>query len=135
MTIALTNNLQIRNVAKLRASRFLTDDGQGRAIVYLRATQSGAGAADGAEFAVVLDDAAPCTVAMANAQPIGINDAVVPGAPTVIAGAATAARNAYASAGTHVAGLKALETLGLSAGWISSAVTAAAATGLAGVVS
>ena len=135
MTIALTNNVQIRNVAKVRASRFLTDDGQGHAVVYLRATQSGAGAADGNEVAVALDDALPFAGVVAGAQPLGINDALTYGPLTVIAGAATAARNAYAGAGSHAAGLKALETLGLTAGWISSAVTAAAATGLAGVVS
>lgn len=135
MTIALTTNAAIRNIAKLRVTRFLDDDGQGRAVVFLRATQSGAGGADGNEFPVTLDDAAPCTVAMANAQPIGINDVIVPGAPTVIAGAATAARNAYAGAGGRAAAYRALETLGLAAGWISQTATAAAPTGFAGVVS
>lgn len=135
MTIALTNNVAVRNIAKVRVTRFVDDDGQGHAVVFLRATQSGAGGADGAEFAVVLDDVNPCTVAMANAQPIGINDAIVPGAPTAFANAATAARNAYAGAGGRAAAYRALETLGIATGWISSAPTAAAPTGFAGVVS
>lgn len=122
MTIALTTNVNIPNVNRIRVKRFVPDDGQGNAMVVVVAVTGGGGNIESHPHTITLRDVEQSGVVMANATPTGLGDVLVPGASIVIPNAASDAEAAYRSGNNKAAALRALETLGISVGWIHASL-------------
>jgi hypothetical protein len=123
MTISLTTVITQSNISKW--SILSPPDASGR--VTLRFTNPNQ--AQFLDIQCVLSDAAnSSTGVIINPSPQSWNDKVIASGNVLVGGMGAAnsltnALNAYRSAGTHAAGLKAMETQALTDGWVSPALT------------